>query len=1125
VEDHGLTGTDDHIRLGATLMGAHYDRGDYFQATTLGQQLIDISRESGSTAGQSAAYWNSALLAEARGEPVVAVRLARQALAAMGEQETNRDTPRLRADAAWTMLRADPALAAEATQVVEGARQAIEDLGSRADIAWWAFVRALAHLLLGELDAAEDLGRQSLGDICGPENRARCQVLLGDVERAREHPTEAMRYYRAAVAEFDDRPITRLHARVLREVADRLAGTDPDTAFTAYRRALDVAGMPADTLADGPIGTGRTSPAHPTGPSAAPDLGQPREQVPISTPETDDATSNTGGRGAHPESRPVTPELELVKARRALREGAPEQAVDRLRRLLDVPGLDPRSTDQALLALGEAQRGLGRLDDAVATLLPLYERSREGRTQLTTDTVSLVLAGCLHEAGDLREALRVAEAGLAAAKTRLLEGGSDHLRLTATAMGIHLDLGDRIRAAGLADLLLTLVAEHGSPADQATVYWNASAVASSRGRTAEAQDLARHALAALDTPGTGREAARLSCRAVWVVLRTVADHVPERLAEAVAVLDRIQPELAGSRTPVDHGAWCATRALAHLLDGQLAGAERLAEQACSLLGTSGDRPPTSTTHPGGDPAVARVLLGDVLTAQGRDEEAREQYRAALDATSSWPATGSPGGSLTAASVLREIAERLDRLADPAAARAYRRALDTAGIADQLSPSQVSLLETGGHQPAPAGVHRPVELQGHEPTQLETLDSHRRYDLVQSELSFARLALTHGDAMAAQDRLTALLDSANLDKETRDHALYLLALAHERANDLDAAVRVLLPVHTRILTGESHLPLPAVSIALCRVLMDSSDLRAAARVGEESLRVAAKHGSTVTSEYLRLAATVGGIYYELGDLTQATAHLDTFIAIAAQEGLPAGQSALYWNAALVAESRDRQDEAAHLGERALALVSEGDTTRDLGRLRSEVAWLVLRADPSRAPEATAILDRALPALQDFGSPADMATWERVRSLSELLTGEPERAERTARQALDLLSPYPTSETAQVLVTLGDALAAQKRDDDARAQYRAAMERLSSEQLTRRTASLWREIADRFLLFGEVDPGVEAYRKALDAAGVRSHLRTLDIARRTASKPDLCLLICLVREFSAVAERRGGHAAGG
>ncbi|NLT53403.1 MAG: helix-turn-helix domain-containing protein [Actinomycetales bacterium] len=428
-----------------------------------------------------------------------------------------------------------------------------------------------------------------------------------------------------------------------------------------------------------------------------------------------------------------------------------------------------------------------------------------------------------------------------------------------------------------------------------------------------------------------------------------------------------------------------------------------------------------------------------------------------------------------------------------------RGLSQAQLAgEDLSPSYVSLLESGKRQPSPEVTRLLADRLSCDAVELEDPDLQRHLQLAQLELSFARLALAHGDSESARTRLEALLESKTIDRDTRDRAQFLLAVSHEKAHDLDAAVRTMLPVYRRAIRGECQLPLPTIGINVCRFLIDAGDLHAATRIGEEALQVGEERGLKATNEYLRLAATVADAYYELGDLTQAASHIDDFIQIAEQGDLPEGQSALYWNAALIAEARDRHEEALHLCERALALVSEGDTTRDLGRLRSDVAWLILWTDPSRAPEATAILERALPDLQDLGSPADLATWERVRSLADLLTGSPEQAERTARQALLHLSAYPDAETARVLITLGDAIAVQGHTSEACTQYHGAMESLSALPVSRHTASLWREIADRLLLFNETDPAVKAYQQALNAAGVRSHLATLETAKRVATK---------------------------
>lgn len=406
--------------------------------------------------------------------------------------------------------------------------------------------------------------------------------------------------------------------------------------------------------------------------------------------------------------------------------------------------------------------------------------------------------------------------------------------------------------------------------------------------------------------------------------------------------------------------------------------------------------------------------------------------------------------------------------------------------EDLSPSYISLIESGKRQPSPDVVRALASRLGCAPEELEGETALSR-GLVELEIAYARLALAHGEAASARDRLVTLLGSgAPLDRVTRDDVLYLLAQAHEKTNDLTRAATVLLPVYERCLTQDSHLPVATVSISLCGYYVDSGDLHAAVRVAEAGLRAVANQRLVGTDEHLRLAATLMSAYYELGDLLHCAAWAEQLMELAEGHGSAAGQAAVYWNAAYVAEAQGRADEAVRLCDQALALMTERGTVRDLPRLRMNAAWFILRADPTRAAEAAAILDQSLEDLQDLGSPVDLAIWESTRSLADLLLGAPDRAEQLARQALLHLSAYPGVESARALICLGDALVAQGQRAEADEHYEAAGHALEEAPPSRQVASVWREIADRLALSREVDRALAAYRRALDSGGIRSNL---------------------------------------
>lgn len=418
------------------------------------------------------------------------------------------------------------------------------------------------------------------------------------------------------------------------------------------------------------------------------------------------------------------------------------------------------------------------------------------------------------------------------------------------------------------------------------------------------------------------------------------------------------------------------------------------------------------------------------------------------------------------------------------ARQHARMSQSQLAGDELSASYVSLLESGKRQPS-TEVTRLLALRlGCTVESLlgEQTDGDRR--IVELELAYARLAITHGEAESARTRLIELLESPALDRVSRDDATWLLAKAEDKLNNLEGAIRLLLPLFERCLRGESTVPLAHVAMNLCHYYVLCGDLSASIRVGERGLDAIRAQGLEGTDEHLRLAATLMNAYFEQGDFAHSTSWAEQLIQLAEERGTPRGQSAIYWNAAIVAEAQGKIAEALHLSTRALALATELGSERDLPRLRVQAAWFLLRCSPPRPEEATRILDTALAELRDLGSKIDLAEWEQVRALAELLLGHPRSAERLAREALLHLSSQPSVESAQTLMTLGDALVAQGRREEARQHYLAARDTLTTVSLGRRSAGPLREVALRFELLGDADTALTLYRSSLAAANVPS-----------------------------------------
>jgi len=407
--------------------------------------------------------------------------------------------------------------------------------------------------------------------------------------------------------------------------------------------------------------------------------------------------------------------------------------------------------------------------------------------------------------------------------------------------------------------------------------------------------------------------------------------------------------------------------------------------------------------------------------------------------------------------------------------------DLAG--EELSASYVSLLEADKRTPSHDVVQLLSARLGCSGSMLLDGQASDRDQRIELEMAYAKLAIEHGESLDARNRLHRLLAEDGVPLRVRDEATLLLGTAHERLSEYGQAVRVLHPLLDRAEAGLSTDLLIQVSMVLCRCYIDSGDVHRAADVGERALAAARAQGLGGTSEFFRLAATVMGAHIDLGDLLHARIWAESLIREAEDSGQAAGQAALYWNSAIVAELEGRLDEAVRLSERALARLSELDNLRDYAKVRLASAAILLLLEEPDVEHANRLLDGCLPDLRDLGSNFDLGEWNHAKSAVLLHQGDASGAEGRARQALDLLGDSSPCEPAIAWLRLQDALMAQGRSEEAAECRRQAAAKLDLAGNGRASALLWRDLAERMQDAGEAVEALDAYRKALSASGVR------------------------------------------
>jgi tetratricopeptide (TPR) repeat protein len=246
IETAGLSGTDEHIRLGATLVAAASERGDRLYATHRIEALIRIADRHSTTRARGSVYWNAGVIAHRRGRQDDAIRLTDRAVALLGEQEDSRDLPRLRMHYAWLLIHADEPSPDEALHQLELAEADSSLLGSQLDRGERAILRGRAYLLQGHLDDAAENAAISL-QLLGPSDhleRAGALLLLGDVGIAQHDEALARDSFCEMELVLRGMSASREVARLWRELGDSLREFgDMPSAVSAYDSSLSMLGM------------------------------------------------------------------------------------------------------------------------------------------------------------------------------------------------------------------------------------------------------------------------------------------------------------------------------------------------------------------------------------------------------------------------------------------------------------------------------------------------------------------------------------------------------------------------------------------------------------------------------------------------------------------------------------------------------------------------------------------------------------------------------------------------------------------------------------------------------------------------------------------------------------------
>ena len=424
---------------------------------------------------------------------------------------------------------------------------------------------------------------------------------------------------------------------------------------------------------------------------------------------------------------------------------------------------------------------------------------------------------------------------------------------------------------------------------------------------------------------------------------------------------------------------------------------------------------------------------------------------------------------------------------------------TALAGNGISAGYVSLIESGKRTPSPAMIKEIAQRLGVGEDELVLDKDARESERYRMDVNFARLALASGDPTEAL-RTLANVPVESLCGQVAYDAAHVLGEAHAQLGDIEGAITALERLVSRSRRDGAWMTLAVAATSLIVMLGQSGDVDAAVDLGRDALDAIDSAGLGGTDEHLRLGATYVWVLQERGDLLTATRKVEDLISVADRVGTLRGRGSIYWNAAIVAQSRGRVADAIRLTDRAVALFGEQEESRDLPRLRMQYALLLLSHEVPQAREALSQLDRAEVGDELTGSKVDLGTAAVIRGRANLYLGNTDDAAEHAARALQLLGPSEHIHRANALILLGDVGVAKYDTELAHDAFEEARHILSNMEESRATARLWRDLGDSLREFNDLPGAMTAYDSSLRMIGLTRNptsTRLRDHERRGAA----------------------------
>ncbi|MGW4384001.1 helix-turn-helix domain-containing protein [Kitasatospora sp. NPDC004531] len=416
----------------------------------------------------------------------------------------------------------------------------------------------------------------------------------------------------------------------------------------------------------------------------------------------------------------------------------------------------------------------------------------------------------------------------------------------------------------------------------------------------------------------------------------------------------------------------------------------------------------------------------------------------------------------------------------------KRGLNQQDLASEdISVSYVSLIETGKRAPSEAVLKSLAERVGCSVEYLRTGHDDATVKELELKVAFGDMALRNGSNGEALQSFSEALASAPLLSDAMVHRARLgQALAFEKLGRLEAAIQLLTTLFEDPATVAGSAQWAQLAVALCRCYRESGDHIMSVEVGERAMRKLDSLGLDVTDDHIQLGATLIDCYRERGDLGQANLVAARLLLVAEQTGSRVARGSVYWNAALVAKSRGRVDEALGLTERALMMMAETDNVRHLALLKGVYGRLILESDSPDLERARTLLDESQLGLLEAGTAAEQAWSETSLAQLAIQLRQFDDAAAHANRALGLLRAEPRFDAAKARVLLAEAQFLGGDPEAGAATLRAVERQLGQLAANRGSAEVWRQVGDLWQRFGRAEEAMSAYQRALTSVGLRA-----------------------------------------